>query len=42
MSYKKNVNPCFKSRSANELLAKLERLMIICKKNLYYAKKLQK
>ena len=40
--YKKNVNLCSKSKSADKLLAKLRELMIICKKNLYYTLKLQK
>ena len=42
MLYKKNVDPCFKFKLADKLLAKLKELIIIYKKNLYYAQKLQK
>ena len=40
--YKKDVDSYFKSKSANELSVELRELIIICKKNLYYAQKLQK
>ena len=40
--YEENINPRFKSMSANELWAELQKLMIICYKNLYYAHELQK
>ena len=42
MLYKKDVNPCTKSKSANKLSAKLKKLIIIYKKNLYHAQELQK
>ena len=42
MSYKNDVNPCSKSKSADNLLAKLRKLIIVCKKNLYHAQELQK
>ena len=37
ISYKKNINFHSKSKSVNKLLIKLQELMIIYKKNLYYA-----
>ena len=37
MSYKKDVKPHFKSKSANELSAELRELMIVCQKNLHHA-----
>ena len=40
--YKKNINPRFKSKSADELLAELQELMIVCRKNLHHAQKFQK
>ena len=40
--YKKNVDPCFKSKAANRLTKKLRNLMAIYKKNLQHAPKLQK
>ena len=42
MSYKDDVNPCSQSKSADELAAELRELMIVCRKNLYHAQKLQK
>ena len=42
MLYKNNVNPCSRSKSADNLSAKLRELMIVCRKNLYHAQKLQK
>ena len=35
MFYKKNVNPRFKFKSANELLAELKEPIIVCQKNLH-------
>ena len=35
-------DPCFQSKSANELSVELRELMIICQENLYHAQKLQK
>ena len=40
MSYKGNVNPRSKSKSADNLSAELRELMIVCRKNLYYAQEL--
>ena len=42
MSYKKDVEPRSKSKSANELSAELRKLMIVCRKNLYHAQEFQK
>ena len=40
MSYKNDVNSCSKFRSTDKLSAKLKKLIIIYRKNLYYAQKL--
>ena len=42
VSFKENTNLCSKSKSANRLLAKLQELMTVCRKNIYYTQKLQK
>ena len=42
MLYKEEVDPHSKSKSANELLAKLRVLMIVCQKKLHHAQELQK
>ena len=42
VSYKKNINPRSRSKSANELSMKLRELMTIYKKNFYHAQELQK
>ena len=42
MSYKKNIDPRSQSKSADEFLAKLRELMIICRENLHHAQELQK
>ena len=42
MWYKEEVDPRSQSKSANELSKKLRELMIIYRKNLYHAQKLQK
>ena len=42
MSYKEEVHPRSKSKSANKLLAKLRELMIVYCENLYHTQKLQK
>lgn len=42
VSYKKDTDLCFKSKSGNQLLKKLKKLIIIYKNNLYYTQKLQK
>ena len=42
MSYKEEVDPRSKFKSADKLLAELRELMIFCQKNLYHAQKLQK
>ena len=40
--YKDDVDPCSKSKSADNLSAELKELMIVCKENLHHAQKLQK
>ena len=42
VSFKKNTNFCSWLRTADKLSAELNRLMIVCKKNLHLAQKLQK
>ena len=42
MSYEEDVDPRSHSKSANELLAELRELMIVCQENLHHAQKLQK
>ena len=42
MSYKDNVNLCSKFKSADKLSIELKELMIVCRKNLHHAQKLQK
>ena len=42
MSYKEDVNPCSKSKSADELLIELRELMIVCRENLHHTQELQK
>ena len=42
MLYKKDINLCSKPKSVDKLLIKLRETMIVCKENLYHAKKLQK
>ena len=42
VSYEENINPRSKSKWADELLAELQELMTISRKNFYYAQKLQK
>ena len=37
ISYKEDINSRSKSKSVDELLAKLEELMTVCRKNFYYA-----
>ena len=37
MAYKKEVDPRSKSKSADEPLAELRELMIVCRENLHYA-----
>ena len=40
--FKEDTDPCFRSKTADELLAELQELMTVCRKNLYHAQKLQK
>ena len=40
MLYKEKVDPRFKSKSADKLLAELGELMIVCQENLHYAQEL--
>ena len=42
ISYKEKVDPRSQSKSADELLAELRELMIVCRENLYHAQELQK
>ena len=42
MSYKEEVKPRSKSKSADKLSAKLIELMIVCQENLHHAQELQK
>ena len=42
VSFKEDINFCFKSKLADKLLAKLQKLVHICRKSIYYAQKLQK
>ena len=42
VSFEEDTNLCFWSKTANKLLAKLWKLMTVCRKNLYYTQKLQK
>ena len=42
MSYKDNIDPCSKSKLADNISAKLRELMIICKENFHYAQEFQK
>ena len=42
ISYKEDINPRSKSKSAVKLLAELRELMTVCRKNLYHTQKLQK
>ena len=40
MSYKDDINPRSKSKSVENLLAKLRELMIVCRENLHHAQEL--
>ena len=40
--YKKDINPRFKSKLADELSAKLQDIMTVCQKNIYHPQELQK
>ena len=42
ISYKKEVDPRFQSKSADKLSKELRELMIVCRKNLHNAQELQK
>ena len=42
ISYRKDVNCCFKSKSTDTLSVELWELIIVCPKNLYHTEKLQK
>ena len=42
ISYKENLNPCSKSRTAEELSSELWELMTVCQQNLHHAQELQK
>ena len=40
--YKENINLFFKSKTANKQVSEFLEMMTVCKKNFYYAQKLQK
>ena len=40
--YEEDIDPCFKSKSVDELSAELQELMTVCRENLHHAQKLQK
>ena len=42
MLYKKDIDPCFQSKSAEKLSEELKKLMIVCCENLHHAQELQK
>ena len=42
VSYKKDLDPCSKSRTAEKLSSKLQELMTFCQQNLHHAQELQK
>ena len=42
VSYKKDLNPCSKSRTAEELSSELRELITVCQQNLHHAQELQK
>ena len=42
MLYKNNIDPCSKSKSVDELLVKLRKLIIVYQENLYHAQNFQK
>ena len=42
VSYKEDINPRSKFKSANKLLAELQELITVCRKNLHYTQELQK
>ena len=42
VSFKDDVDPCSRSRSANKLAKELRKLMDICQQNLLHAQELQK
>ena len=42
VSFEENIDPRFWSKSADELLAELQDLMIVCRENLHHAQELQK
>ena len=40
--YKEDLDPCSKSRTAEELSSELRELMIVCQQNLHYVQEFQK
>ena len=40
VSYEEDIDPCFKSKSADKLSAKLQELMSVCQKNIHHAQEL--
>ena len=42
ISYKKEVGPCSKFKSADKLSVELRKLMIVCQENLHHTQEIQK
>ena len=42
VSYKKDVDPCSRSKTADQLATELQTLISVCRKNLQYTQELQK
>ena len=42
VSFKEDIDPRFRSKTADKLLAELQELITVCRQNLYHAQKLQK
>ena len=42
VSFEKNTNPCFKSKSAEKSSVELRKLITVYRNNIYYAKKFEK
>ena len=40
ISYKEDINLCFKSKLANKLSSEVQELILICRENLYHAQEL--
>ena len=42
VSYKKDVDPCSRSKTVEQLVTELQTLMSVCRENVYYTQELQK